>query len=102
MLYNTPVILFVYNRSEHTKQTIDALKNNEGADKTDLFIFSDAPKSEKDIESVELVRNLIKDIIGFKSVTVSLRSKNYGLAKNIIDGVTEISEKVFTIYCCRG
>ena len=50
-------------------------KNNEGADKTDLFIFSDAPKSEKDIESVELVRNLIKDIIGFKSVTVSLKVK---------------------------
>lgn len=25
---NTPIVLFVYNRPEHTKQTVDALKNN--------------------------------------------------------------------------
>ncbi len=93
MLEHSPVILFVYKRYNHTLQTIEALANNDGADKTDLFIFSDAARSDKDVKPVGLVRDLIKNISGFKSVTVNLRSKNYGLAKNIIDGVTEISRK---------
>ena len=43
-----PVILFTYNRPEHTRRTIEALAKNELAQDTELFVFSDAAKKEAD------------------------------------------------------
>jgi len=85
-----PIVLFVYNRPWHTKQTIEALQNNELASKSELFIYSDAPKNKETIEKVKEVREYIKKIDGFKKVTIIEREKNFGLAKNIINGVTKI------------
>ena len=42
-----PVILFTYNRPEHTKRTIEALAANELAAETDLYVFSDAAKKDR-------------------------------------------------------
>ena len=75
----SPIILFVYNRSWHTEQTVDALKKNELVNESNLFIFSDGPKIEND-ENVKKVREYIKTIDGFKSVTIIEREKNLGLA----------------------
>ena len=36
-----PVVLFVYNRLEHTKGVVDTLSKNQLAKETELFIFSD-------------------------------------------------------------
>jgi len=88
-----PIVLFVYNRPWHTKQTIEALQKNELARDSELFIYSDAPKNKKVEKQVKEVRNYIKTISGFKKVTIIERDKNYGLAKNIIEGVTEIVNK---------
>jgi hypothetical protein len=35
----SPIALFVYTRLEHTKKTINALKENHLANKSDLIIF---------------------------------------------------------------
>jgi hypothetical protein len=85
-----PIVLFVYNRLPHTKQTIDALKKNELASGSELFIYSDAPKNELESESVQLVREYIHLIDGFKNITVIERDHNWGLAASIIDGVTNL------------
>lgn len=45
-----PVILFTYNRPEHTKRTIEALAANELAAETDLYVFSDAAKKKMQIK----------------------------------------------------
>jgi len=84
-----PIILFVYNRPWHTQQTVEALKKNELANESEFFIYSDAPKNEHTIEAVTRVREYIKTIDGFKRITIVERSKNWGLADSIIDGVTE-------------
>lgn len=88
----SPIILFVYNRPWHTEQTVEALKKNELADKSDLFIFSDGPKVEND-ENVKKVREYTKTVNGFKAVTIIEREKNLGLAESVISGVTEIVNK---------
>ncbi|MEQ8926492.1 MAG: glycosyltransferase [Fulvivirga sp.] len=88
-----PIVLFVYNRPWHTQKTLEALSRNELADKSDLFIFSDGPKnkaSSEDLRNIDEVRRIITDISGFKSVNVTLREKNFGLANNVIEGVTHI------------
>lgn len=85
-----PVCLFLYNRPFHTKQCIESLLKNNLSESSELFIFSDAPKSEKQEKNVQEVRSYIKSITGFKRINIIEREFNYGLAQNIIDGVTTI------------
>lgn len=85
-----PIILFAYNRPMHIKKTLEALKNNVYADESVLIIFSDAAKNDKDISSVEQVRDFIKSVCGFNEIIIHERGENLGLANSIISGVTEI------------
>ena len=89
----SPIILFVYGRPEHTKKTLSALSNNFLANQSDLIIYADASRNNDDMENVNLVRKIIKNVSGFKSVKIIERTENYGLAKNIIEGVSEVIEK---------
>jgi hypothetical protein len=86
----TPIVLFVYNRPWHTQQTVAALQQNELASESELFIYSDAPKTEQEQVKVQEVRDYIHLISGFKKVTIIEREENWGLADSIIDGVTNI------------
>lgn len=85
-----PIALFVYNRLSHTKKTVEALRQNELAQESDLYVFSDGPKNEPAAKPVDQVRQYVRDIVGFRSVSITELNANYGLAKSIITGVTEI------------
>ena len=85
-----PIVIFVYNRLNHTQETIKALQKNYLAKESRLIIISDAPKSNSDNASVLRVREYIREISGFKYVELIEREQNYGLAKSIIEGVTSI------------
>ena len=91
-----PVVLFVYNRLDHTMNVIESLKNNILAEDTDLYVFSDAAKTEKVQNSVEAVREYIRKTDwrkNFRNVTVVEAEENKGLAKSIIGGVTGVLKK---------
>lgn len=88
-----PVILFAYNRPNHIKRTIESVLTNKEANQTDLFVFSDASKREEDKLKVMQVREYLRTVKQFRSVTIIERKSNYGLGDNIIEGVTEIIEK---------
>jgi glycosyltransferase involved in cell wall biosynthesis len=92
-----PIVLFVYNRPWHSKKTIDALLKNNLSSESELFIYSDAEKTTKDSGSVQIVRDYIKAIKGFKKITIIERKNNLGLASSIIDGVTSIVNKYGTV-----
>jgi hypothetical protein len=85
-----PVVLFAYKRPEHLKRTLYALQKNPGAKQSDLYVFSDAPKTIDDEALVKEVRQILKKITGFKKIKVWEQKKNKGLAASIIDGVTQI------------
>jgi len=89
----SPIILFVYNRPEETGKTLNALRQNDLASNSDLYIFSDAAKNESSEDKVQKVRKVIHSVEGFKSVTIIAASKNKGLANSVIDGVTTVLEK---------
>lgn len=88
-----PITLFVYNRPAHTRRTVEALLQNELAGKSDLIIYSDAPKNPEATDAVREVREYIRTIIGFRSVNIIERDRNWGLANSIIDGVTSVVNK---------
>lgn len=88
-----PVVMFVYNRTDHFKETYTALTKCPESKDTDLFIFSDGPKNDKACEGVEEVRAFACEIEGaghFKSVSIIESTENKGLAKSVISGVTQV------------
>lgn len=88
-----PVVVFTYNRCEHTEDLLNSLAACVLAKESDLVIFSDGPKREEHKESVSNVRKLINDPKWeglFNSVRVIESKVNKGLANSIITGVTDV------------
>ena len=88
-----PVILFVYNRPEHTRLTIAALKKNDLAPESVLYVFADGIKpnaTKEQICKIEEVHRQIHDITGFKDVIIDESEYNKGLANSVISGVTSV------------
>lgn len=85
-----PIALFTYNRADKTRRVVESLIQNAEAKDSDLFIFSDGPKTEAKRAGVEENRKFIHTIKGFKSVTIVEREKNWGLANSLIAGITDV------------
>lgn len=85
-----PIVLFAFNRPEHTKRTIESLKKNPLTAESELFVFSDGPRNKKDEADVEAVRAVIDALDGFRRVMVHKKSVNCGLAGSVIAGVTDV------------
>ncbi|SDS02283.1 hypothetical protein [Gramella sp. MAR_2010_147] len=91
-----PILLFVYNRPWHTRQTLNALSSNLLADESILYIYSDGPKEDAnqvDLNKIREIRDLINERSWCGDVRVIERSDNLGLANSIISGVSEIINK---------
>jgi hypothetical protein len=87
---HAPIALFVYNRPAHTAATLAALRANDLATASHLFVFSDGPKHADDGPAVEAVRATVHGATGFRSVEVLAKRANAGLAKSIIGGVSRV------------
>lgn len=87
---HSPIALFTYARPDHTRRTVEALLKNHQAASHDLIVFSDAARIPEKQSAVAEVRAYLATITGFRSVTVHHRLHNFGLAKSIIEGVTQV------------
>lgn len=100
-----PIAVFAYNRLDKIKRCIKALEKCELASDSDLYIFADGYKSDKDKKAVEEVQRWVSDYSSnsakaFRSVHAEIKEKNMGLANSIISGVTKLIcayEKVIVV-----
>lgn len=91
-----PIIIFVYNRPEHTVKTIESLSKNYMAKESEVYIFSDSAKNDNSVSTVMLVREYIDSLqykSYFKSVHIEKNLSNKGLANSVIQGVSDIIKK---------
>jgi GT2 family glycosyltransferase len=91
-----PIVLFVYNRPEHTKRTLEALASNNLAVNSILYIYSDGPvenASNEIIAKINDVRKVIREKNWCGTIYISESGTNKGLVTSIIEGVTEIVNK---------
>lgn len=88
-----PILLFVYNRPHHVQQLVTSLLANEEAAQSTLYVYADGAEGESDKAAVEEVLRLIHNINGFASVSIVEREENWGLARNVIDGVSTVVKK---------
>lgn len=76
-----PIGLTVYGRLKHLQQAVEALKKNILAPQSELYVFSDAPKSG-DEEKVAAVRKYLRTIDGFKKIHIIERESNNRVANS--------------------
>lgn len=84
-----PVVLFVYKRLDVLERTVACLRDNSVPR---LIIYSDGAKGAKDMSEVLSVRSYLA-AIDWCDVEVRQRVCNYGLGKNILDGVSEVLQR---------
>lgn len=88
-----PVALFVYNRPDHTRRTLEALSANRLAAETPLYVFADGPKpdaSTAERERIAATRDLVCSRPWTRRMTLSESSTNRGLAESIVSGVGRV------------
>ncbi|PTL33958.1 glycosyl transferase [Prevotella sp. oral taxon 376] len=85
-----PILLFVYNRPQHVKRGLASLLQNAETGNSELYVFSDAARSAADEDAVRQVREIVRGTTGFKQVHIIERAENWGLARNVIDGVSTV------------
>ena len=88
-----PIVLFVYNRSEHTRRTLEALQKNDLAKESVLYIFADGAKenaSKEEIAAIDKTRQVILEKEWCGEVKINCRDENLGLANSVINGVTDV------------
>ena len=101
---NLSVAIFVYNRADNTRKTIEHLLANTLARETDVFVFSDGGKDEKSWKAVGEVRSMLhtmkNDIDSngsLRSFTIIERPENFYLERNIIEGINYVLERSETV-----
>ena len=90
-----PAVVFAYRRVDKIKRCLESLKNNHGYDRTEVYLFADGAKGERDSKDVDEVQNYLSNFSNEenkhkKTIHLRLSSINKGLANSIIDGVTEV------------
>jgi hypothetical protein len=85
-----PVIVFAYRRADHLRQCVESLRANPEAAQTELTFFCDAARRAEHQSGVSEVRAYVETIAGFRSVRCVYRSDNLGLARSVVEGVTQL------------
>lgn len=85
-----PILISVYDRLDHLKRAIDALRANEPAAHSILYIVSDAAYKEEHKPRIQAVRDYLSSMTGFKEVRLLLRQKNLGAHESIKSAIEEV------------
>lgn len=88
-----PVALFVYNRADNTRRTLEALAANTLAGETEVFVFSDGGRDEASWALVREVRQVVSEFAGaFGRFELVARPENFYLERNITEGIAQVFE----------
>lgn len=92
-----PIAIFTFNRPDHFRQTISHLQLNREAIESDLYVFSDGPRSEKDKAVVDEIRAYAAGISGFRNVFLLSSDINLGLKASVKKGINHVLSQHDTI-----
>lgn len=91
-----PVVIFAYNRAEKLRACIDSLSSCDGHENTEVFVFADGARDEKDSDAVNRVGRYLdslKEEHAFSKLHIVRRPVKMGLSGNVRDGVGSVIER---------
>jgi hypothetical protein len=92
MASRAPIALFAYNRADYAERALRALARCPELADSPFYIFCDGAKSAAGKAKVDAARNVVREHAP-KHATIVERETNFGLARSIRTGVTELCEK---------
>lgn len=84
------VCCFAYNRPTHLRKTLESLSANPLARETTLIAVVDGPIDDEDMRRVEQVRQIVKELRGFKEVVTIFRPDNLGTVGSLVPAITQV------------
>ncbi len=88
-----PVLIPTLDRYEHFRRCVESLSRCAHANKTDLYIALDYPANDSHREGYNKIKEYLNEILGFKSVNIIKRDKNFGATQNFTDASEQIFQK---------
>lgn len=93
-MFNTPIAIFLYNRPDHARQLFSSLLNCSRLEECAVYVFCDGVKKPEDKQSVQAARAIMREFASLiNNVHIIEREQNLGLARSIVNGVTELCER---------
>lgn len=86
-----PIALFIFNRPDHLRRTLTALRLCRGFEASPIHVFADGPKREDQRAAVEAARAVAREMLGDRAV-YHFAEANKGLARSVIGGVGMLTE----------
>ncbi len=83
-----PIIIFSYNRPIHLYRMLLSLEKCKDVSKYPVYFFCDGPKNDLDKKKIFEIQKIVNKKFKFKFKKKIFRKRNFGLAKNIIRGVS--------------
>ena len=93
----SPLVIFAFNRPKYLEKCLKSLKLNKLSRQTITYFFIDYPKLEKDFKNYNKVLKIVRETNIFKKKFIIQRKYNYGLKKNILNGINYVLKKNETI-----
>ena len=93
---HAPVVAFAYNRADKIINCLHSLEESPEVCDTNLIVYCDGPKTEAGKSAVEATREALRNYVEnsrFKHVELIEASENKGLAKSVIEGVTQALDR---------
>ena len=87
-----PVIVFNYNRPDHSLQTWEALSRNQYAAETELYLYCDGPKTNASDEMKQDFTQIHDGVFWLEIPHLDLRPNLYGFYVQISLGTTRKSD----------
>jgi len=89
----TPVALFTYDRPQHTQLALESLAACDRLDECQLYIYCDQAKGDAHLAGVAAARKVVREWAPRLSAIVIERNENFGLARSIVGGITDLCDK---------
>lgn len=83
-------MVFAHRRPDHVRRTLDALAQNYGADQTNVTVICDGPRRPDEATACHAVVREAEQVRPFNTITVERHDSNLGLARSIIEGVSQM------------
>lgn len=88
-----PICFFCYRRPAHTLKVLESIRKNDLSRESVLYVFIDKEKKPGDEPLVSRVKEVVLSEKWCGNIYIVERDKNFGLAKNIIDGINFVLKK---------
>jgi hypothetical protein len=85
-----PIAVFAFNRPLHLRQCLASLEENPEINHSEITIFVDGPRSDKERKTVSEVLEVARNFADRIPAEIIFSEENMGLAESVINGISHV------------